>query len=81
MARTRSSYSRERITVLKRFPWPTAQLNWWVIVMLATGGLILGVFADFLSIQQQMGLGIPWYVLYSDSLFLREGDWDADIVD
>ncbi|KAF1351886.1 hypothetical protein BDV97DRAFT_367707 [Delphinella strobiligena] len=60
MARTRSSYSRERITVIKRFPWPAAQLNWWVIVMLATGGLELGVFADFLSIQNQMGLGIPW---------------------
>lgn len=76
MARTRSSYSRERVTVVRRYPWPAMLLNWWTIVMLATGGLLLGVFADFLSIQQQMGLGIPWYVhvimlklLYSRSLY------------
>lgn len=60
MARTRSSYSRERISVIRKFPWPDAQLNFWTIVMLATGGLILGVFADFMSIQSQMNLGIPW---------------------
>lgn len=64
MARTRSSYSRERITITRRYPWPTAQLNWWIIVMLATGGLILGVFADFLSIQHQFGIGIPWLFPY-----------------
>ncbi|KAL1303891.1 hypothetical protein AAFC00_000345 [Neodothiora populina] len=60
----RSTYSRERITVVRRYPWPSVQLNWWIIVMLAAGGLILGVFADFVSIQNQFGLGIPWLFPY-----------------
>lgn len=56
----RSSVSRERITVIRRYPWPEMLLNWWTIIMLATGGLELGVFADFLSIQNQMRIGVPW---------------------
>jgi hypothetical protein len=32
--------------------------------MLATAGLILGVNAQFMQIQDRMGLGVPWYVSY-----------------
>lgn len=61
----RSSVSRERITVIRRYAWPMGWLIFWIIVMLATGGLELGVFANFLSIQQQMGIGIPWLFPYA----------------
>ncbi|GAB7352204.1 hypothetical protein MBLNU459_g2679t1 [Dothideomycetes sp. NU459] len=61
----RSSVSRERVTVIRRFAWPMGWLIFWIIVILATGGLELGVFANFLSIQQQMGIGIPWLFPYA----------------
>lgn len=57
----RSSVSRTRVVVRQSYYWPDWQLNLWIIVMLAAGGLLVGVFAEFLSIQQQLGhLGIPW---------------------
>ncbi|THY51263.1 hypothetical protein D6C98_05698 [Aureobasidium pullulans] len=65
MARTETTASRERVTVIHRYPWPENLLNWWTIVMLATGGLLTGVFGDFMSIQNRMGLGTPWLFPYA----------------
>lgn len=50
------------VVVREKYYWPDLQLNIWTIVMLATAGLILGVNAQFMQIQSQMGLGTPWYV-------------------
>lgn len=51
------------IVVREKFFWPDAQLNFWTIVMLATAGTLLGVFAEFLVIQNRMLQAIPWYVV------------------
>lgn len=49
------------IVVREKYYWPDLQLNIWTIVMLATAGTILGINAQFMSIQDRMGLGTPWY--------------------
>ena len=49
------------ILVREKYYWPDLQLNIWTIVMLATAGTILGINAQFMSIQDRMGLGTPWY--------------------
>ena len=45
-----------------RYHWPDIQLNFWILVFLAASATLLGVFAQFMSIQTQMRLGIPWSV-------------------
>lgn len=50
------------VLVREKYYWPDLQLNIWNIVMLATAGTILGVNAQFMQIQDRMGLGTPWYV-------------------
>jgi len=50
------------VVVREKYYWPDLQLNIWTIVMLATAGTILGVNAEFMQIQDRMGLGTPWYV-------------------
>jgi hypothetical protein len=52
------------VVVREKYYWPDLQLNIWTIVMLATAGTILGVNAQFMQIQDRMGLGTPWYVQY-----------------
>ncbi|KAF9731307.1 hypothetical protein PMIN06_007397 [Paraphaeosphaeria minitans] len=52
------------VVVREKFFWPDAQLNFWTIVMLATAGTILGVFAEFLVIQNRMMQAIPWIIPY-----------------
>jgi hypothetical protein len=52
----------EAVVVRQKYYWPDVQLNIWTIIMLVTAGTILGVFANFMMIQRQMGLGIPWWV-------------------
>ena len=54
------SVSRTRVVVRQSYYWPDQQLNGWILVMLATGGTLIGVFAVFIQQQQQLGLGIPW---------------------
>lgn len=67
----RSDRSREtRIVVQQRYYWPDQQLNFWIIIMLATAGTILGIFADFIMVQNQLRVGIPWYV--TPSFFLND---------
>ena len=45
----------------RKYNWPEAQLNFWLIVMIATGSIELGIFAYFFTVQNLFGLGIPWY--------------------
>ena len=44
----------------RKYHWPEAQLNLWIIIMLASAGVTVGVFAYFMTVQQQMRIGIPW---------------------
>ena len=44
--------------------WPGQLLAFWTIVMLAAAGTIMGVFAAFITIQDRMRLGTPWYVFW-----------------
>ncbi|MCJ1256707.1 hypothetical protein MMC24_004531 [Lignoscripta atroalba] len=53
----------------RKYHWPEAQLNIWIIIMLAASATCLGVFANFMTIQQQLRVGIPWFV-FSLSLLL-----------
>ena len=56
----------EIITVQRRrkYHWPEAQLNFWLLIIWVASGLELGVFATFMTIQTQLGLGTPWCVCY-----------------
>jgi len=63
MARTRSVVS-SRVVVRERYYWPSAQLNFWTIIILVTGSLLIGVFAAFISDQNRMHLGVPWLFPY-----------------
>lgn len=47
-----------------RYHWPDVQLNIWLIIFLVGSATILGVHASFMTIQSQLGLGIPWYFPY-----------------
>jgi hypothetical protein len=66
------------VIVREKYFWPDLQLNIWTIVMLATAGTILGVNAQFMQIQERMGLGVPWYVTFPLLLpKTRNSDTDA----
>jgi hypothetical protein len=54
------SYVDERVVVRERFYWPPMQLNIWTIIVLAAGALETGVFGEFITIQNKLGLGTPW---------------------
>lgn len=47
-----------------KYRWPPLQLNFWLLIMLVGSATILGVFAEFLTIQSQLQLGTPWYFPY-----------------
>ena len=47
-----------------RYTWPDLQLNIWLIIFLVGSSCILGVHAEFMTIQSQLQLGIPWYFPY-----------------
>lgn len=49
--------------VRTKYHWPALQLNFWLLIMLVGSATILGVFANFITIQNQLRLGIPWFVL------------------
>jgi len=61
MART---VIEERVVVRERYYWPPMQLNFWIIIILAAGSLILGVCAQFMTIQNRLHLQIPWLFPY-----------------
>lgn len=46
----------------RKYMWPEAQLNLWLIVMIASAATILGVFTYFMTVQAKFQLGVPWYV-------------------
>lgn len=46
----------------RKYRWPEVQLNLWIFVILAAASTVLGIFAWFMVVQQQLGIGIPWYV-------------------
>ena len=48
--------------------WPEAQLNLWLIIMIASAATILGVFSYFMVVQSRFHLGIPWYVYSTRTL-------------
>ncbi|KAG0647217.1 hypothetical protein D0Z07_7198 [Hyphodiscus hymeniophilus] len=50
--------------VRTKYHWPAVQLNFWLLIMLIGSGTILGINADFITVQQQLQLGIPWYFPY-----------------
>lgn len=56
------------VVLRQSYFWPENQLNIWNILVLASGGTVLGVFAEFMQIQNRMRIGTPWYVLNSPSL-------------
>ena len=63
-----SSVSESTVTEVRqvrtrRYRWPALQLNFWLLVMIVGSAVNLGVFANFITIQNQLLLGIPWYVL------------------
>ena len=47
---------------IHRYHWPAVQLNFWMLIMLVASCTIIGVFATFIQIQNQLLLKIPWYV-------------------
>ncbi|KAI9861524.1 MAG: hypothetical protein M1824_002416 [Vezdaea acicularis] len=55
----------ETIVVRKRYRWPEVQLNIWVILFLASSAVITGIFGYFITVQQQLQDGIPWYFPYN----------------
>lgn len=58
---TGTSYVYERrVARIHRYHWPAIQLNVWMLVMLAASLCIIGVFATFIQVQQQLLLDIPW---------------------
>lgn len=46
--------------VRTKYHWPAMQLNFWLLIMLIGSSTILGVFASFITVQQQLQVGIPW---------------------
>jgi hypothetical protein len=67
MASTESTMSgtvRDEVRVIrtKRYRWPAAQLNFWLLIMIVGSSLMLGVFSSFITVQNQLGVGTPWFV-------------------
>ncbi|KAL3477552.1 hypothetical protein BJX99DRAFT_124924 [Aspergillus californicus] len=54
-----------RRTSQKHYQWPEIQLNIWIITVLASSCICLGIFAWFISVQNELRLGIPWILPYS----------------
>jgi hypothetical protein len=61
MARSsRSRNSRSTMIRVTEFRWPALQLYFWLITVLATAAVLIGVFASFIVVQDKMNLGQPW---------------------
>ncbi|KAF2144469.1 uncharacterized protein K452DRAFT_223107 [Aplosporella prunicola CBS 121167] len=52
------------VVVREKYYWPDIQLNIWTILMLATAGTILGIFAEFMQIHSAFKVGSPWLFPY-----------------
>lgn len=49
--------------VRTKYHWPAVQLNFWMLMMLISSCVTLGIFAFFVTVQRQLLLLTPWYVL------------------
>ncbi|GFP54686.1 hypothetical protein ACSS6W_002530 [Trichoderma asperelloides] len=58
-------YERKVVTThIRTYNWPPLQLNFWIFIMLLCSSTIIGVFGNFIQIQNQLELPIPWYFPY-----------------
>jgi len=65
MARTsRSSVTYRSFRRRTEFVWPQQQFNLWLVLVITTAAVLIGIFATFLQIQNQMQLGSPWLFPY-----------------
>lgn len=44
----------------RKYRWPEVQLNLWIFVILAASSTVLGIFAWFIVVQDQLEVGTPW---------------------
>ncbi|CAI4215594.1 unnamed protein product [Parascedosporium putredinis] len=56
-------YTRRKAHV-HTYKWPWIPFNIWMFAMLLSSSAIVGIFANFISIQGYLLLGIPWYFPY-----------------
>ncbi|KAL2071956.1 hypothetical protein VTL71DRAFT_11299 [Oculimacula yallundae] len=66
MASTTATSMSEVIVhrVRTKYRWPPLQLNFWLFIMLVGSCTILGINSYFLTVQNQLRVGIPWYFSY-----------------
>ncbi|MCJ1358673.1 MAG: hypothetical protein MMC33_008673 [Icmadophila ericetorum] len=50
--------------IRKRYQWPESQLNFWLFFFFASCATVLGIFAYFITVQNQLQLGTPWIFPY-----------------
>jgi hypothetical protein len=63
MARsTRSRNSRSTTIRVTQYRWPAVQLYFWLVLVLTTSCVLIGVFASFIQVQDKLLLGQPWCV-------------------
>jgi len=62
MVSTESTISEVRIVRTRRYRWPALQLNFWLLIMLIASCTLLGINASFITVQNQINVGVPWYV-------------------
>ncbi|KKA30843.1 hypothetical protein TD95_000739 [Thielaviopsis punctulata] len=46
------------------YRWPGLLFNLWVLIMMMSACAVLGILGNFVMIQHQLLLGIPWYFPY-----------------
>ncbi|KAG5938450.1 hypothetical protein E4U53_008004 [Claviceps sorghi] len=61
---SRSTGRHPPASTVRTYNWPPGQLFFWFFTMLLSATSILGVFANFVQIQRQLGLPVPWYFVY-----------------
>jgi hypothetical protein len=61
----------------RRYRWPVLQLNFWFFIMLVAASVQVGIFASFITVQAQLQLGVPWYVLCSPNILLDRTSGEA----
>ncbi|KNG86084.1 hypothetical protein ANOM_006244 [Aspergillus nomiae NRRL 13137] len=44
----------------RRYHWPELQLNVWILIVLSSSAICMGIFAWLMSVQSEMRLGTPW---------------------
>jgi len=63
MASTESTMTEMVVQRIRtKYHWPPVQLNFWILIMLIGSATILGIFSSFVTVQNQLRVGIPWYV-------------------